>query len=72
MCDSSYLMKQAVKGSAIVIPDKNHYLRECNNHQEDMSVYEKAKGDPVIKKKDFCGLRLSQDGPFWRCLWMQG
>lgn len=53
MCNSSYLMKQAVKGSAIVIPDKNHYLRECNNHQEDMSVYEKAKGDPVIKKKRF-------------------
>ena len=64
MCDSSCLMKPADKGSAIVTPDKDNYLRECNNHQEDMSIFEKAKGDPVIKKKIFTALDLIRMGLF--------
>ena len=41
----SIIIKEADKGSAVVVWDREDYLREANNQLSDKDVYRKVKGD---------------------------
>ena len=47
MYDKNIFIKPADKGSAIVIWDKQDYLKECQLQLGNKSVYEEVKGDPL-------------------------
>ena len=49
MKDSSIVIRPADKGSAIIVWDKEHYLRQWGNQLSDTSIYEKI-GNSVFKK----------------------
>lgn len=55
--DTSIIIKEADKGSAVVIWDCKDYLIEAENQLLDSAVYEELKGDyisPLIKKVKYC------------------
>ena len=43
--DPSIIIKEADKESAVVVWDREDYLREANNQLSDKDVYRKVKGD---------------------------
>ena len=45
--DSNIIIKPADKGSAVVVWDKEDYLRECENQLNDKNIYEKIENDPL-------------------------
>jgi len=45
--DHSIIIKEADKGSAIVVWDRNDYLQEAEKQLEDREVYEEISGDVV-------------------------
>ena len=47
MYDKNIVIKPADKGSAIVIWDKQDYLKECELQLGNKSVYEEVKRDPL-------------------------
>ena len=47
MYDKSIVIKLADKGSAVVIWDKQDYLKECEQQLGNKSVYEEVKRDPL-------------------------
>ena len=47
MYDKNIFIKPADKGSAIVIWDKQDYLKECQLQLGNKSVYEEVKRDPL-------------------------
>ena len=47
MYDKNIVFKPADKGSAIVIWDKQDYLKECELQLGNKSVYEEVKRDPL-------------------------
>ena len=47
MYDKNIVIKHADKGSAIVIWDKQDYLKECQLQLGNKSVYEEVKRDPL-------------------------
>ena len=50
--DTSIIIKEADKGSGIVVWDREDYLREAESQLGDTNVYEKLEGDsvsPLIK-----------------------
>ena len=50
--DASIIIKEADKGSGIVIWDREDYLKEAESQLGDTNVYEKLQGDsvsPLIK-----------------------
>ena len=47
MYDKSIVIKPADKGSAVVIWDKQDYLKECVQQLGNKSVYEEVKRDPL-------------------------
>ena len=50
--DLSIIIKKADKGSAMVVWDREDYLREANSQLSDQDVYREVKGDaegPLMK-----------------------
>ena len=50
--DPSIILKEADKGSAVVVWDRDDYSREANNQLSDKDVYQEVKGDaddPLMK-----------------------
>ena len=50
--DLSIIIKEADKGSAVVVWERENYLREVNSRLSDQDVYRKVKGDaegPLMK-----------------------
>ena len=50
--DPSIIIKKADKGSALVVWDREDYLREANSQLTDQDVYREVKGDakgPLMK-----------------------
>ena len=43
--DPSIIIKEADKGSAVVVWDREDYLREANSQLSDKDVYREVKGD---------------------------
>ena len=43
--DPSIIIKEADKGSAVVVWDRDDYLREANSQLSDKDVYREVKGD---------------------------
>ena len=45
--DKSIIIKSADKGSAVVVWDREDYLKEANSQLSDADVYEELKNDPM-------------------------
>ena len=43
--DPSIIIREADKGSAVVVWDRGDYLREANSQLSDQDVYPEVKGD---------------------------
>ena len=46
--DPTIIIKGADKGSAVVVWDRDDYLKEASKQLEDKDVYEKVQNDPSI------------------------
>ena len=44
--DPTIIIKDAEKGSEVVICDREDYLKEASNQIEDKNVYEEVQNDP--------------------------
>ena len=45
--DTSIIIKEADKGSAVVVWDREDYLKEAESQLSDNNIYEKVQGDPI-------------------------
>ena len=54
--DPTIIIKGADKGSAVVVWDREDYLKEASKQLEGKDVYEKVQNDPALLSTPLCGL----------------
>ena len=54
--DPTLTIKGADKGSAVVVWDREDYLKEASKQLEGKDVYEKVQNDPALLSTPLCGL----------------
>ena len=47
-CDKNIVIKEADKGSAVVVWDRGDYISEANRQLDDRQVYEEVEVDPSV------------------------
>ena len=66
LCDPFIIIKEADKRSAVVIWDREDYLREANSQFSDKDVYREVKGDVEGDDESYKECSWKDKKPSWR------